>query len=371
MFEVAKQKILIVDDSEMNRYILAQMLQSDYDIMEAVDGKSAVEVLRNHCDEISVILLDIIMPGLDGFGVLEKMNEEGWIEDIPVIIISSDRSPVAIERAYELRAVDFINRPFDAAIVRHRVVNTILFYAKQKKLVSLVERQVYEKERRSGLMIDILSHIVEFRNGESGLHVLHIRTLTELLLRHLVKKTGKYNLSRTDINLISTASALHDIGKIVIPEQILNKPGRLTPDEFGLMKTHAAKGAEMLDSVYERGREPLLDYAREISRWHHERYDGRGYPDGLAGEEIPICAQVTALADVYDALTSERVYKKAYTHETAVRMILNGECGQFNPLLLECLRDIEEQIPGELAASASRYIDTEQVRDMTNELLCY
>ena len=371
MFESIKQKVLIVDDSEMNRFILAQMLQSEYDILEAVDGESAVEILRSRAGEISVILLDIIMPGLDGFGVLELMNREGWIEDIPVIIISSDRSPVAIERAYELRAVDFINRPFDASIVRHRVVNTILFYAKQKKLVSLVERQVYEKERRSSLMIDILSHIVEFRNGESGLHVLHIRTLTELLLRQLVKKTGRYKLSSTDINLISTASALHDIGKIVIPEHILNKPGKLTAEEFNLMKTHAAKGTEMLDSVYERGREPLLDYAREISRWHHERYDGRGYPDGLAGEDIPICAQVTALADVYDALTSERVYKKAYTHETAVRMIMDGECGAFNPILLECLRDIEGTICDALRASAERYIDSRQVRDMTNELICY
>lgn len=371
MLESVKQKVLIVDDSEMNRFILAQMLQEEYDILEAVDGESAVETLRSRSDEISVILLDIIMPGLDGFGVLETMNREGWIEDIPVIIISSDRSPVAIERAYELRAVDFISRPFDASIVRHRVVNTILFYAKQKKLVSLVERQVYEKERRSSLMIDILSHIVEFRNGESGLHVLHIRTLTELLLRHLVKKTSQYKLSSTDINLISTASALHDIGKIVIPEQILNKPGKLTPDEFNLMKTHAAMGAEMLDSVYERGREPLLDYAREICRWHHERYDGRGYPDGLADEAIPICAQVTALADVYDALTSERVYKKAYTHETAVRMILDGECGAFNPILLECLKETEGTFREALRASAEQYIDTGKVRDMTNELICY
>lgn len=352
MVGIDKQKILIVDDSEMNRFILAQMLQSEYQILEAGDGQRALEILRDKEHEIALVLLDIIMPCLDGFGVLEAMNREGWIEDIPVIIISSDRTPSAIERAYDLRAVDFISRPFDAAIVRHRVVNTILVYAKQKKLISMVERQVYEKERQSGLMIDILSHIVEFRNGESGLHVVHIRKLTEMLLKRLVEKTGKYKLTQTDIKMISTASAFHDIGKIVIPEEILNKPGRLTSDEFAVIKTHASKGAEMLGGVTIRGKEPLLDYARDICNWHHERYDGRGYPDGLKGEEIPICAQVTALADVYDALTSERVYKSAYSHGEAIRMILNGECGAFAPLLLECLTDIEEAIKRELHKGA-------------------
>lgn len=370
MFEMDKQKILVVDDSEMNRFILTQMLREDYDVLEAGDGLRAVDILREQVEDISLMLLDIIMPGLDGFGVLEKMNEEGWIEDIPVIIISSDRSPVTIERAYELRAADFISRPFEAAIVRHRVVNTILSHAKQKKLVSLVERQVYEKERQSGLMIDILSHIVEFRNGESGLHVLHIRTLTELLLKRLAMKTAKYRLTNKDITLISTASALHDIGKIVIPEHILNKPGRLTEEEFAIMKTHAQKGAEMLQGVSHFGREPLLDYAHDIAHWHHERYDGRGYPDGLKGDEIPVCAQVTAIADVYDALISERVYKKAYTHEVAIRMICNGECGAFDPLLLECLMDIEGTARQELRLRAQRYIDTQLVHDMTNELIC-
>lgn len=370
MQDMEKQKILIVDDSEMNRFILTQMLREDYDILEVGDGLKAVEILEKQGDDISLILLDIIMPGLDGFGVLNKMNGEGWIDDIPVIIISSDRSPVAVERAYELGVADFINRPFDAAIVRHRVVNTILFYAKQKKLVSLVERQVYEKERQSGLMIDILSHIVEFRNGESGLHVIHIRALTELLLKSLVKRTSKYRLSSKDITLISTASALHDIGKIVIPEQILNKPGRLTEEEFAIMKTHAEKGAEMLRGVFHLGRDALLDYARDIAHWHHERYDGRGYPDGIKGDDIPICAQVTAIADVYDALTSERVYKKAFSHEKAIDMIKNGECGAFNPILIDCLLDIEATLRQELHTRALKYIDRQLVRDMTNELIC-
>ncbi len=370
MHEIGKQKILIVDDSEMNRFILTQMLREEYDILEAGDGLKAIEILEKHANDISLVLLDIIMPGMDGFGVLDRMNDENWIEDIPVIIISSDRSPVAVERAYELRVADFINRPFDAAIVRHRVVNTILLYARQKRLISMVERQVYEKERQSGLMIDILSHIVEFRNGESGLHVVHIRALTEILLKRLVKKTTKYRLTHKDITLISTASALHDIGKIVIPEQIINKPGRLTEEEFAIMKTHAKKGADMLGGVFHLGREPLLDYARDIAHWHHERYDGRGYPDGLKGDDIPICAQVTAMADVYDALTSERVYKKAFSHETAINMIKNGECGAFNPILLDCLLDIEGTLRQELRSRVQKYIDRQLVRDMTNELIC-
>ncbi len=370
MHEIGKQKILIVDDSEMNRFILTQMLREDYDILEAGNGLKAIEILEQHANDISLVLLDLIMPGLDGFGVLDRMNDENWIDDIPVIIISSDRSSVAIERAYELRVADFINRPFDAAIVRHRVVNTILLYARQKRLISLVERQVYEKERQSGLMIDILSHIVEFRNGESGLHVVHIRALTEILLKRLVKKTTKYRLTHKDITLISTASALHDIGKIVIPEQILNKPGRLTEEEFAIMKTHAKKGADMFGGVFHLGREPLLDYARDIAHWHHERYDGRGYPDGLKGDDIPICAQVTAMADVYDALTSERVYKKAFSHETAINMIKHGECGAFNPILLDCLLDIEGTLRQELRNRAQKYIDRQLVRDMTNELIC-
>lgn len=354
MVETQEQNVLIVDDSQMNRFILTKMLQSEYNILEAADGERAVEILRERADEISLILLDIIMPRLDGFGVLEVMNREGWIENIPVIIISSDRSQNTIERAYALQAVDFISRPFDVAIVRHRVLNTILTRAKQKKLVSMVERQVREKERQSGLMIDILSHIVEFRNGESGLHVIHIRKLTEMLLKRLVEKTGKYNLNRTDIQLISTASALHDIGKIVIPKQILNKPDKLTQEEFEIMKTHTVKGSEMITEVAYRENEPLLNYACHICRWHHERYDGGGYPDGLKGDEIPVCAQVTALADVYDALTSKRVYKTAYSHDVAIQMILNGECGAFDPFLMDCLIDIKDIICMELQKEAQR-----------------
>jgi len=363
-----KQKILIVDDSEMNRSILADMLGDEYDIMEVENGLQAVAALQRYENEISLVLLDIVMPEMDGFGVLAAMNQYHWIEDIPVIMISAESGSRQVKRAYKLGVTDFIGRPFDALIVHHRVVNTILLYAKQKKLIGLVADQIYEKQRQSSQMIDILSHIVEFRNGESGQHVLHVRILTELLLRHLLQKTDRYRLTQEDISIISTASALHDIGKIAIDERILNKPGRLTPEEFTIMKTHSAIGAEMLENLKHYQGDPLVMRAREICRWHHERWDGRGYPDGLKEDEIPISAQIVALADVYDALTSTRVYKPAFSHERAVEMILNGECGTFNPLLMECLRDIAEVLPKELE-QANSAPEQREMRSAAQEML--
>lgn len=339
-----KETILIVDDSALNRMVLIEILgKENYTFLEAENGQQAVELLDCH-PEVDLLLLDITMPEMDGFGVLEAMNRYRWIEETPVIMISSEDAYPFIERAYDLGASDYITRPFDARVVCHRVSNTLMLYAKQKRLVQMVAEQVYEKEKVSNTMISILSHIVEFRNNESGLHVIHIRTITELLLRRLRKKTDRYPLTETDISLISMASALHDIGKINIPEQILNKPGRLTKEEFEIIKTHSAVGEHMLRQVPFSQNEPLVKVAREICRWHHERWDGRGYPDGLKGDEIPISAQVVSLADVYDALTSERCYKAAFDHETALKMIVNGECGAFNPLLLECLMDGADQI---------------------------
>lgn len=347
-----KEKILIADDSAMNRAILTEMLGDGYEILEAENGRQAVSIMQTNVD-IDLLLLDIMMPEMDGFDVLAMMNKYHWIDDIPVIMISAENASSYVERAYDLGATDYISRPFDMAIVRRRVINTLMLYAKQKRLVRLVAEQVYEKEKSSSTMINILSHIVEFRNGESGLHVLHIQTATDILLRTLVRKNDKYNLNAADISLISTASALHDIGKINIPESILNKPGKLTKEEFDTMKTHTTTGAEILDKLPFQQESPLVKTAYAICRWHHERWDGRGYPDGLKGEDIPIAAQVVAMADVYDALTSERCYKKAFGHDKAMEMILNGECGQFNPLLLECLTDAGARLHAELSLASS------------------
>lgn len=339
--EKTKQQILIVDDSEMNREILAEMLQEDFKIIEAENGKRAIEILQEHGSEIALVLLDIIMPVMNGFEVLEIMNERHMMEDIPVIMISTENSDETIRQAYELGVSDYINRPFDSRVVYRRVNNTIKLYAKQRRLINLVKKQVEEKENNNQIMISILSHIVEFRNGESGAHVLHINILTEMLLERLMQKTDQYQLTWAERHLIPTASALHDIGKIGIDEKILNKPGKLTKEEFEIMKTHTLIGAEMLKDIQVQHGEELVKIAYQICRWHHERYDGKGYPDGLKGEEIPISAQVVSLADVYDALVSERVYKKAFSHEKAIEMIQNGECGVFNPILIECMLEIQ------------------------------
>lgn len=343
-----RETILIVDDSAMNRMLLSDILADTYNIIEAEDGEQAIAILQQHASEISIVVLDMVMPKVDGFGVLEAMNENRWIQFLPVVSISTESSPEFVERAYSLGVTDFINRPFDELIVIRRVSNTIKLYARQRKLTNMVANEIFEKERNGSLMITILSHIVEFRNGESGMHVMNIGTLTEILLNQISKKDDKYYLPYAERDLIVKASALHDIGKISIPEEVLNKPGKLTDEEFEAMKQHTVIGYQMLSDLGFQD-EPLVKVSREITRWHHERYDGRGYPDGLKGDEIPLSAQIVSLADVYDALTSERVYKPAFSHEKAIQMILNGECGAFNPLLLECLVEAQDAIRQGLA----------------------
>lgn len=344
----SKPEVLIVDDSEMNRELLAEMLGSEYKITEAENGEECMAALKQRGTGISLILLDIVMPVADGFDVLDYMTSTHRIEDIPVIMISSENSEETVRKAYEFGVTDYISRPFDTRVVHQRVANTIKLYSKQKNLTKLVTEQVNEKEKNNRMMIRILSQIVEFRNGESGSHVLNIEKLTEMLMKQLLRKTDKYQIDPQMQELIPTASALHDIGKIGIEEKILNKPGKLTPEEFEIMKKHSVIGESILTSTAANLNEPLIKVASQICRWHHERYDGRGYPDGLKGDEIPISAQIVSLADVYDALTSERVYKKAFSHEKTMEMIQAGQCGVFNPILIECLVDIQEDVKREL-----------------------
>lgn len=364
------KKILIVDDSEFNRMLLVDILENQYVVEEASDGEEAIAILRQHSADFSIVLLDIVMPKANGFAVLEYMRKYRMLDSTAVIMISSDDSGENMKKAYEMGAFDYINRPFDLNVVRHRISNTMLLYTKKNQLEDLVIEQIYEQQKNNKLMISILSHIVEFRNGESGRHVTNVESITELLLKHLIKMTDGYALSASDISLISTASALHDIGKISVPDDILNKPGKLTAQEFEIMKSHTLAGAQMLLGLPIEEREhQLVKTAYEICRWHHERYDGRGYPDGLVGDAIPISAQVVSIADVYDALTSERCYKKAYSHEDAIHMILNGECGSFNPLLLDCLRHIGDGITK--AKSTTNFYEDEfktlqDIRDKLN-----
>lgn len=365
----SKNNILIVDDVEINRAILTDMLGDEYCILEAADGMEAVKILQKSHLEISLVLLDLMMPRMDGFEVLAMMNKAGWIENTPVITISSENAPGVIDHAYDLGATDYINRPFDEKTVQRRVRNTIMLYNKQKMLKGIVTEQILEKQRNNQVMVEILSNIVEFRNGESGLHVIHIRMLTEIFLKKLMEITDKYQLTATQIGVMVNASALHDIGKISIPEHILNKPGRLTSEEFEVIKTHSAIGAKILEDTPYHSDNELVSMAHDICRWHHERWDGLGYPDGLKGDEIPICAQVVALADVYDALVSDRVYKPAYSHGKAMEMILNGECGAFNPLLMKCLVEVGPDLEKEIKSRSGGNVDMLQTRKMAEQLI--
>ena len=363
-----KQKILIVDDSEMNRDLLIDILEDQYDIVEAENGAEAVAILLQQRTDFSLLLLDIMMPQMDGFEVLTCINKNHWNDTFAVIMISADDSPANIKRAYDLGAFDYISRPFDSTIVQRRISNTMFLYARQQRLEEIIAEQFYEQEKNNKLMIAILSHIVEFRNGESGLHILHVNIITKYLLKQLVQRTDKYPLSKSDITLISTASSLHDIGKISISDTILNKPGRLTAEEFEVMKTHSAIGGKILMELpMEQQKAPLVKVAFEICRWHHERYDGNGYPDGLKGDEIPIAPHVVDLADVYDALISKRCYKNAYSHDEALKMILDGQCGAFNPVLLLCLQEISDTLKHELTFASSEK-ETNDIQNMRSKI---
>ena len=363
-----RQKILIADDAKFNRDILKEFLGETYDYLEAENGNQVIQMLGENIG-IDLMLLDINMPQMNGFEVLEIMKRSQCIDETPVIMISAEESVDAMRKAYEMGITDYITRPFDSVIVKKRVQNTLELYANQKRLINVVVDQVYEKEENNDIMLRILSNVLGSRNSESSEHILHIRTATKMMLRQLLKTTDAYHLTETDMAIITTASSLHDIGKIRIPEEILNKPGRLTDEEFKIMKTHSEIGASMIWDMHFLQDHPLVHTAWEICRWHHERWDGKGYPDGLKGEKIPISAQVVSIADVYDALTSERCYKKAFDHDTAIQMILDGQCGQFNPLLLKCLKKLSFQLSKMFDKEMADNEYYHEIQRLSNEIL--
>lgn len=363
-----RQKILIVDDSEFNRDMLKEILGETYNYLEAENGSQAIQIMGEN-PGINLMLLDINMPQMNGFEVLKWMNQSQCMDETPVIMISSEDAVDTMRKAYELGITDYITRPFDSVIVKKRVQNTLGLYMKQKHLINVIYDQVYEKEENNNIMIRILSNVLGSRNSESREHILHIKTATEMMLRQLVKITDAYPMTEADISLITTASSLHDIGKIRIPKEILNKPGRLTDEEFKIMKTHSELGAAIIKDMDFSQDHPLVHTAWEICRWHHERWDGKGYPDGLKGEEIPISAQVVSIVDVYDALTSERCYKKAFDHDTAIQMILDGQCGQFNPILLKCLKELSIKLSEMLDKKMDDNSYYREVQRLSNEIL--
>ena len=365
---IKKQKILIVDDAKFNRDILKEILGDAYNYLEAENGNQAIQMIGENIG-IDLMLLDINMPQMNGFEVLKIMKRSQCIAETPVIMISSEDAVDTMRKAYELGITDYITRPFDSVIVKKRVQNTLDLYMNQKHLINVVYDQVYEKEENNNIMIQIMSNILGSRNSESREHILHIKTATEMMLRQLVKVTDAYPLTEADIALITTASSLHDIGKIRIPEEVLNKPGRLTDEEFKIMKKHSELGAAIIKDMDFPQDHRLVHTAWEICRWHHERWDGKGYPDGLKGEEIPICAQVVSIVDVYDALTSDRCYKKAFDHDTAIQMILDGQCGQFNPILLKCLKELSTQLSKMSGKEMDDNKHYHEIQRLSNEIL--
>lgn len=347
------KKMLIVDDIELNRAILSELFRNEYDILEAENGMEAVKIIEQYGEEITVLLLDIIMPIMDGFEVLSKISSLGLTGRIPVILITSESSTAVMQKGYEMGATDVINKPFSPNIIRQRIHNIVEQYTYKLHLERLVTQQTealrnqaIKLHESSSQMIDILSAVIEFKNTESVGHIHNIRVLTRLFLNELANEHSEYGLSSVLIETISEAAAMHDIGKIAIPDNILNKPGRLTPEEFEIMKTHSMRGCEILEKLSSVHYLDYYGYCYEICRHHHERWDGHGYPDGLVGNATPIWAQVVSLADVYDALTSKRVYKAAYSGEQAIKMILAGECGAFNPMLIKCFMALTPTLEG-------------------------
>ena len=372
MEEKDKMKILVVDDAQINRRILANILRDDYRILEAADGLDAVDVVEKEGMNIALILLDEVMPRMDGFGFLEVMQKRRWIEGIPVIMVSTENASPVVVQAFELGVSDFISRPFDPMIVRRRVTNTIMLYAKQKRLVGMVAEQIYRGEVNSNLLVRILSQVVEFRGAGDGAHSIHIETVTGTLLTALKKRTDRYHLTSRDIYRILTAASLHDIGMITVSDRIIGRTGILSADETEALRRHTVEGASMLKKLASGTQEAdsmLIQTACEICRWHHERYDGDGYPDHLRGDETPISAQAVGLADTYDALRTGRSGSHPMSHIEAAAAIKRGECGQFNPLLVECLLDSGSKLSGVYDPDGDRLTTDDMVEVLNSEIL--
>lgn len=337
-----KKTILIVDDSQLIREILNDLLKDEYEILKACNGDEAIACLEEHAELLSVVLLDLIMPKKDGFQVLSIMKEKKWLHTIPVIVITAEDSEKYVTAAYDLGVSEVIHKPFNKNIIRKRVKNLIDLYSHKNILenvvanqIEILKQQAKKLEESRDVMVDALSAIIEYRSLESGQHTKRIRGLTKVLLEQIANHTEDHPLTPQDIEMISSASAMHDIGKIAIPDSILLKPGKLTAEEFEIMKTHTVKGYEILFRFSGLDNKQYLTYCQEICLYHHERWDGNGYPDGLVGDQIPLTAQVVSIADVYDALTHKRIYKPAYSLHDAAEMIVSGKCGIFSPKLLE------------------------------------
>jgi putative two-component system response regulator len=363
-----KGKMLIVDDIEINREILGEILEDDYEVICAENGQKAIEAVDKYKTDLAVILLDIVMPVLDGYEVLEYLAGNGYLEKVPVLIITGENSIKIEKRCFEMGASDFIRKPFDHALVHKRVSNVAQLYSYRNRLeekvlqqtgtlkrqYEMLQKQAEELRRKNENIIDILGTVVECRDMESGEHIQRVKEYTRILANEMMKTYPEYGLNKRKIEVIVSASALHDVGKIAIPDNILLKPGKLTKEEFEYMKSHTTRGCEILNNIKGAWDEEYGECSYEICRHHHERYNGKGYPDGLSGEHIPISAQLVSIADVYDALVNERVYKDAIAPDKAYQMILRGECGVFSPKLLEAFRRVRKEFEALTVSGADK-----------------
>lgn len=339
-----RNKILIIDDEELNRELLRQIFEGQYKIVMAKDGKEGLAQFQQYSDSLAAVLLDLNMPVMDGYEVLDHLHKIGSTNTVPVIVITADSGDQTALRCYSIGASEIITKPFVMGIVNRRVRNMIEMYSSRERLqrrLNTSEEKLAERGRQleefNDKFVDTISDVVEFRDGESGQHIKRVKGLTWILGIAYAKLYPEAGLTEERIRMIEKAAALHDIGKIAIPDAILLKPGRLTDEERRIMQTHTTKGCDILLKLENVQDQEHYAVAYEIVRHHHERYDGKGYPDGLKGDEIPLSAQLVSVADVYDALSSPRVYKAAYDKEKTYRMILNGECGIFDPKLMKSL----------------------------------
>ncbi len=352
-----RTKVLVVDDKELNREILKECLEDTYEILTAGNGADALDIIEDEMDSLCVILLDLLMPVLDGFGVLKELKRRDLLKKIPVIVISSDNSLDSETKCFDYGVSDFIIKPFNELKIKLRVGNVVDLFAYKNNLEDKVAEQTatlqkqYKKLKQQAeqlaasnqKILDFLGTVVESRNHESGQHINRVKSYTEILANQMMRDCPEYGLDEHIIQVMVGASALHDVGKIAIPDSILLKPGKLTDEEFEIMKTHTIRGCEILDNIEGAWNDEYAKMSYEICRYHHEKYDGKGYPEGLVGDEIPIAAQIVAVADVYDALVNDRVYKAAFPKETAYSMIINGECGQFSPKLMTAFTKVKEK----------------------------
>ncbi len=362
-----RDTILILEFDDSSRAQLAEIFRDKYKVLDVPDEKEGLNILRNQGASLAVVLVNLLIPAKDDFRVLRRLSEKGFLSRIPFIMITSDKAAVYEKKGYECGIVSYIKKPFHTEIVRQLVDNVIEVFQYKMQLEITVKKQTEKLKKQNTMLkfmaekqkhmnevlIDSLSNIVEFRNLESEQHIKRIRELSICLGTCVMNLYPEYELTPEKLEIIGWSSSLHDIGKIVIPDHIILKAGKLTEDEYEVIKSHTTKGAEIIEKVIRLNNELFYEYAYDIARHHHEKYDGNGYPDGLKGEEISIAAQIVSLVDVYDALTSKRVYKAAYSTDKAYQMIINGQSGVFSSKLLKAFTEMK----GKFAEIVKKYCD--------------